>query len=80
MQPTVSKEFMEMGIPWSAEMLRQDLEPSQIRKFDGFCCVPDHLDYKEIVGNFYNLYHRLEGKPEPGSDIDRSNDVRSGYT
>jgi hypothetical protein len=51
MQPTVSKEFMELWIPWSAEMLRQDLEPSQIkkiRKFDGFCCVPDHLDYKEI--------------------------------
>ncbi|WAC11475.1 primase-helicase family protein [Dyadobacter pollutisoli] len=69
MQPTVSKEFMEMWIPWSAEMLRQDLEPSQIkkiRKFDGFCCVPDHVDYKEIVGNFYNLYHRLEAKPEPG--------------
>jgi len=65
----VSKEFMEMWIPWSAEMLRQDLEPSKIKKikkFDGFCCVPDHLDYKEIIGNFYNLYHRLEASPEPG--------------
>ncbi len=72
MQPTVNKEFTEMWIPWSAEMLRQDLLPSQIRKikkFDGFCCVPDHLDYKEIVGNFYNLYHRLEARPQPGEPV-----------
>jgi len=60
---------MEMWIPWSAEMLRQDLEASQIKKinkFDGFCCVPDHVSFKEAVGNFYNLYHRLESRPEPG--------------
>ena len=69
LQPTVSGEFMEMWIPWSAEMLRQDLEASQIKKinkFDGFCCVPDHASFKEVVGNFYNLYHRLESRPEPG--------------
>lgn len=72
MQPTVNKEFTELWIPWSAEMLRQDLEASQIRKikkFDGFCCVPDHLDYKEIVGNFYNLYHRLDARPEQGEPV-----------
>jgi hypothetical protein len=54
-------------VPWSSEMLKQDLGKTQlkkIQKFDGFACVPSHINYQETVGNFYNLYHPMEFKPE----------------
>jgi hypothetical protein len=70
LQPTINGDFIEVWVPWSAEMLKQDLAKNyikKIQKFDGFACVPSHLNYQETVGNFYNLYQPLEWKPEPGS-------------
>ena len=68
-QPTIQGDYSELWVPWSTETLKQDLRGSQIkkiRKFDGFCCVPSHLEYEETIGNFYNVYHRLDWKPEEG--------------
>src|SRR5690349_16466587 len=70
LQPTISGDFTEVWVPWSAEMLKQDLPRNyikKIQKFDGFACVPSHLHYQETVGNFYNLYQPLDWKPAPGS-------------
>jgi len=70
LQPTIHGEYKEIWMPWSAEILKQDLPKSYLRKiqkFDGFSCVPSHLNYQETVGNFYNLYQPLEWKPEPGN-------------
>lgn len=70
LQPTIKGEFKEVWMPWSAEMIKQDLPARYIRKiqkFDGFACVPSHLNYQETIGNFYNLYQPLEWKPAPGS-------------
>ena len=69
MQPTVNGEYQEVLTPWSAEMLKQDLPRSyikKIRKYDGFCCVPSHLNYQAEIGTFYNLYEPLEWKAEAG--------------
>jgi hypothetical protein len=70
LQPTIVGHFVEVWVPWSAEMLKQDLAKSHLKKiqrFDGFACVPSHLNYQETVGNFYNLYQPLEWQPEPGN-------------
>lgn len=70
LQPTINGHFIEVWVPWSAEMLKQDLPKNyikKIQKFDGFACVPSHLNYQETVGSFYNLYQPLEWKPEPGN-------------
>ena len=70
LQPTINGDFIDVWIPWSAEMLKQDLAPNylkKIQKYDGFACVPSHLNFQETVGNFYNLYQPLEWKPAPGS-------------
>lgn len=70
LQPTIHGEYKEIWMPWSAEMLKQDLPKSYLKKilkFDGFSCVPSHLNYQETVGNFYNLYQPLEWKAEPGN-------------
>lgn len=70
LQPTIKGEFVEVWMPWSAEMIKQDLPAHYVKKiqrFDGFACVPSHLNYQEIIGNFHNLYNPLEWKPVPGS-------------
>ncbi|MEJ7737148.1 MAG: primase-helicase family protein [Chitinophagaceae bacterium] len=70
LQPTIHGEYKEIWMPWSAEMLKQDLTKSafrKVQKFDGFSCVPSHLHFQETIGNFYNLYQPLEWKAEPGS-------------
>ena len=70
LRPTVQGAFAEGWILWSSEMLKMDLTRvliKKIRRFDGFCCVPQHLEYRETIGNFYNLYHPLEWKPAPGA-------------
>lgn len=69
LKPAINGEFTESWTPWSAEMLKMDLGKylmEKIRKFDGFCCVPEHLNYQERIGNFYNLYQPLSWKPQPG--------------
>jgi hypothetical protein len=70
LQPTIQGEYIEVWMPWSAEMLKQDMSRGamkRMQKFDGFSCVPSHLHYQETIGNFYNRYQRLEWKPEPGN-------------
>ena len=47
-QPLVNGETVKRRIPWSIEALRQDYGKNfiaDIPKFDGFCTVPNHLDY-----------------------------------
>lgn len=68
-QPSIQGDYAEIWVAWSTETLKQDLRSSQIRKirkFDGFCCVPSHLDYNETIGSFYNLFHPLDWQPEEG--------------
>ncbi|GEO11788.1 primase-helicase family protein [Segetibacter aerophilus] len=69
-QPTIQGEYIEVWMPWSAEMLKQDMSRGAFKrnpKFDGFSFVPSHLNYQETVGSFYNLYQPREWKLEPGS-------------
>ena len=61
-QPLVNGETVKRRIPWSIEALRQDYGKNfiaDIPKFDGFCTVPNHLDYNREVGTFYNLYEPI---------------------
>jgi hypothetical protein len=70
MQPTIQGEYVEVWMPWSSETLKQDMARTaikKIRRFDGFTCVPSHLNYQEIIGNFYNLYYPLDWQVEAGS-------------
>lgn len=34
-----------------------------VKKFDDFCNVPNHVDYKPTHGNCYNMYHSTKSKP-----------------
>ncbi|MFR9542939.1 MAG: primase-helicase family protein [Rikenellaceae bacterium] len=68
-KPLQSGDFMEIRVPWNYDTLRQDHSKeflSQIEKYDGFCCVPSHIDYKPIIGTFYNDYQPINIVPKEG--------------
>ena len=68
--PTISGDFNEVLVPWSLETLRNDHGKAyvgKIRKYDGFTCIPSHLDFKQEVFGFYNTYAPLPHTPTNGS-------------
>ncbi len=68
-QPLQSGEMKEVHKVWSYEALRQDHSKefiSQIAKYDGFCCVPSHIDYQRTIGTFLNEYEAIDVEPREG--------------
>ncbi|MFR9518715.1 MAG: primase-helicase family protein [Rikenellaceae bacterium] len=68
-QPLQSGEIKECRKVWGYETLRQDHSKdyiSQIEKYDGFCCVPDHINYQRTIGNFLNDYEPIDAIPKEG--------------
>ena len=66
-QPLASGDTTKKLIQWNIQTLREDEKKSfiaKINKYDGFCIVPSHIDYKQIMGTFYNkyepIYHKLK--------------------
>lgn len=68
-QPNAAGQLIERSIPWTIEAIRQDYGKdflANVPKYDGFCCVPSHLDYQPVVGNFKNKYSPLSHIPTEG--------------
>ncbi len=68
-KPLQSGDFIELRIPWNYDTLRQDHSKdflSQVEKYDGFCCVPSHIDYQPMIGSFLNEYQAVDVKPVQG--------------
>ncbi len=68
-RPLLSGDFIEERRPWNYETLRQDHSKdfiSTIEKFDGFCSVPDHVNYQRNIGKFLNQYESISHKPIEG--------------
>ncbi len=58
-RPLISGDFLEEKIPWTYEVLRQDYGKNnlpEIEKYDGFCIIPSHLEYKQVHGTYLNQY------------------------
>ena len=68
-RPLLSGDFIEERTPWNYDTLRQDHSKdfiSQIEKYDGFCSVPDHINYKQSIAKFLNLYKPINYQPTEG--------------
>lgn len=68
-QPNAAGQLIERSIPWTIEAIRQDYGKdflANVPKYDGFCCVPSHLDYQPVVCNFKNKYSSLSHIPSEG--------------
>lgn len=61
-RPLISGDYIEEKIPWSYEVLRQDYGKNNlpdIEKYDGFCIIPNHIDYKQVYGTYLNQYEPI---------------------
>lgn len=72
--PTISGHFNEQLVTWSEHTIKQDHGKdylSQVSKYDGFTCIPNHQNFKKEYHGFYNIYSPLSHKPVEGT-IDKS--------
>ena len=63
--PSISGQVNESLVSWNIETIRQDHGKTYlagIPKFDGFTCIPDHINFKYSHFNFYNTYAPLSHK------------------
>ena len=68
-KPLASGDTIESLISWSIECIKQDHGRdfiTTIPKFDGFCLVPNHINYQRKIDDFYNRYHPFGHEPRHG--------------
>lgn len=64
-----STGFIDVRLPWSIDAIKQDEtrdKVSNIPKYAGFCLIPEHIGYRQIIGEFLNEYHDLPFSPSAG--------------
>ena len=69
-RPLLSGDFIEERRVWNYETFRQDHSKdfiSRIEKYDGFCSVPDHIEYRRSIGKFLNQYEPIQYQPASGN-------------
>ncbi|WP_166965153.1 primase-helicase family protein [Yeosuana marina] len=67
--PTIAGGFNELLVHWTQEIIRQDHGKdliSKIPKYDGFTCMPSHLNFQQEYFGFYNIYSPLSNTPIKG--------------
>ena len=68
-KPKLNGGYIKKRILWNNDTLRQDYGKDYIGtvpKYDGFCTVPNHVDYQPVVDKFLNRYEQIDHKPEQG--------------
>ena len=68
-QPCLNGGYVKKRIVWNNETLRQDYGKNylaNVSKYDGFCTVPDHVNYRQVIDNFLNLYEPIGHQPKEG--------------
>tara|TARA_R110000868_G_scaffold136776_1_gene349831 strand:- start:114 stop:617 length:504 start_codon:yes stop_codon:yes gene_type:complete len=68
--PTVAGHFNEILVHWNMETIKQDHGKdhlSKIPKYDGFTCIPSHINFKQEYLRFYNIYSPLGKQPKEGN-------------
>ncbi|PKQ43835.1 primase-helicase family protein [Confluentibacter flavum] len=67
--PTIAGHFNEILVHWNMETIKQDHGKdhlSKIPKYDGFTCIPSHIEFKQEYLGFYNIYSPLGKVPKEG--------------
>ena len=65
-RPQISGDKTLNLTKWSRETIIHDHNKKyifDIPKYDGFCCIPNHLNYQKTVENFYNIYNEIPHQP-----------------
>ena len=67
--PTIAGHFNEILVHWNMETIKHDHGKdhiSKIPKYDGFTCMPSHLNFQQEFLGFYNVYSPLGKLPKEG--------------
>ena len=65
-RPQIFGEKITSLVKWSRETIIQDHGKKyiyDIPKYDGFCCIPNHLNSQKTIENFYNIYNEIPYQP-----------------
>jgi hypothetical protein len=65
-KPLISGDKTSVLVRWNRETIVSDhgkTYVSTVPKFDGFCCIPSHLEYRQIIQGFYNVYNEIPYQP-----------------
>lgn len=65
-KPLISGDKISILVRWNRETIISDhgkIYVSKVPKYDGFCCIPSHLQYQQIIQGFYNVYNEIPYKP-----------------
>jgi AraC-like DNA-binding protein len=68
-KPLMNGDFVEDKVAWSYETLRQDFGKNNlpaIDKYDGFCIIPNHINYQQVYGTYLNQYEPINHTPGLG--------------
>jgi hypothetical protein len=68
--PTIAGHYNEILVAWNASTIISDHGKealSKISKYDGFTCIPSHINFKKEIMNFYNTYSPLSNIPQKGN-------------
>lgn len=68
-QPRIDGGCVRKRIVWNSETLRQDYGKdymASVPKYEGFCIVLNHVNYKPVIGRFLNLYEPISHQPQEG--------------
>ncbi|WP_178989531.1 primase-helicase family protein [Winogradskyella schleiferi] len=62
-KPLLSQDSINILVQWSKSELMTDYGKDFIKsipRYDGFCLIPSHTNYKKVIDGFYNRYEKLE--------------------
>lgn len=74
-KPQISGDKISILVRWNRETIISDhgkTYVSSIPKYDGFCCIPSHLEYRKIIETFYNMYNEI---PQQPAEVNLSTDA-----
>jgi hypothetical protein len=69
-QQPLTKDTVSVLKKWDKTTIQDDHTKrvlSEIKKYDGFCTIPSHLNYKQEHSTFYNIYKTLPFSPKEGN-------------
>lgn len=62
-KPLLSEDSVNILVQWSKSELVTDYGKEFIKKiprYDGFCLIPSHTNYRKVIDGFYNRYEKLD--------------------
>ena len=70
-KPLMSGDTIETLAIWNKDNIKIDHPginlKDEITSYDGFCNIPNHINYKPVVGEFLNRYEPIRHQPIKGS-------------